>query len=400
MLADSVFERALAAEASGKLELATELIERLPADSPQLLRWNAPAHLSVTTHPPSSVTIAEYRLDPDTLRRELGPARALGDTPIAALELAQGSYQLTLALADDHTIVYPVKLGRDEPLQLDLKLPRREQIPKGFIYVPEGRFLYGSPDEEIIRKFFVTVPQHEVTTPAYLIAQHETTYAEWLAFLRDLPPAERARYLPSSDTMLLGAGIALTSTNAGQWSLTIPAGEKVLKAQEHEPIVYPGRPVHATQNWLNMPISGVNLADANAYLGWLDRTGRLAGARLCNDWEWERAARGADERRYPHGDSLRPEEANIDLTYGKEAENRGPDVVGLHPVSRSPFGLDDMSGNTWEWVSLARDTESGVIRGGAFAYEETSSASMNRTSVSADTRDSTVGIRVCAPLAH
>ena len=118
MLADSVYERALAAEASGKLELATELIERLPADSPQLLRWNAPARLSLTTDPPSTVTISEYRLDSDTLRRELGPARALGNTPITALELAQGSYQLTLVLADDHTIVYPVKLGRDEPLQL------------------------------------------------------------------------------------------------------------------------------------------------------------------------------------------------------------------------------------------------------------------------------------------
>ena len=229
--------------------------------------------------------------------------------------------------------------------------------------MPEGRFLYGSPDEEIIRKFFVTVPQHEVSTPAYLIAQHETTYAEWLEFLRDLPPAERARYLPSSDTMLWGAGIVLTPSKEGRWSLTIPAGEKVFKAWENEPIIYAGRPIHATQDWLKMPVSGINLPDVRAYLAWLDRTGRLPRARLCNDWEWERAARGADERRYPHGDSLRPEEANIDLTYGKDAGSRGPDMVGLHPESRSPFGLDDMSGNTFEWVSLARDTESGILRG-------------------------------------
>ena len=394
-LADSIFERARTATESGKLELAAELIERLPPDSEQLKRWNAPGHLSLTTHPPSKVTIAEYRQDPDTLRSELGPEQALGDTPIEALELAQGSYRLSLRVADDLTIVYPFVLGRDELLELDLKLPRREQIPPGFIYVPEGRFLYGSPDEEIIRNFFVSVPQHEVTTPAYLIAQHETTYAEWLEFLRDLAPAERANYLPTSDSMLFGAGIVLARSKDERWSLSIPAGEKVFKAWEGEPIVYTSRSVNVTQDWLKMPVSGINFVEATAYVTWLDRSGRLSGARFCSDWEWERAARGADGRRYPHGDRLDPSDANIDTTYGKDAETRGPDMVGLHPESRSPFGLDDIAGNTWEWIS---PTLSGttIVRGGAFAYEETSSVCINRTKLPNDTHDSTVGLRVCA----
>ncbi len=395
-LAEALLERSLAAEAAGKLELASELIERLPPDSEQLARWSEPGTLQLASVPQSTVSIATYQQDPDTLRYELGPARALGDTPIAPTQLARGSYLITLHLAGERTIAYPIMIKRGETQAINLKLPRPEQIPPGYVYVPEGRFLFGSPDEELIRNFFVTVPQHEVHTPAFFVAKHETTYAEWLAFLRDLPPAERAQYLPSSDTMLLGAGIFLVSGRDDVWSLSISAGEQTFKAKEGEPIGYSARPVHQTQNWLQMPVSGINFADANAYTAWLNRTGRVPGARLCSDWEWERAARGADSRRYPHGDRLGPSEANIDVTYGKIAESLGPDMVGLHAESRSPFGLDDVTGNVWEWVQSSLVPDGGAIRAGAFAYDDVTATSFNRMLLPVVTRDSTVGLRVCA----
>ncbi len=394
--AEALFERALAAEASGKLDLATELIERLPLDSPLLARWNAPGILAIVTDPPSSVTLARYTLDPATLRRELGPTRALGDTPVRGFELPQGSYRLGLRVAGGEEIAYPFTVDRAQEVALDLRLPRPGQLPAGFVFVAAGQSRIGSADDEMVRNFFVTVPQHPVQLSAYIIARHETTYAEWLAFLRDLPPEDRARYLPSSETMLLGAGIVLSQGKDGRWSLSMSAGERTLKAAEGEPIVYPGRTLHATQDWLQMPVSGINFADAGAYLAWLDRSGRVPGARLCSDWEWERAARGADGRIYPHADRLAPGDANIDMTYGDSAENRGPDVVGLHPESRSPFGVDDMTGNTWEWVRSSTDEGEGVVRGGAFAYEETTGACLNRNRLPLETRDSTVGLRVCA----
>jgi len=111
--------------------------------------------------------------------------------------------------------------------------------------------------------------------------------------------------------------------------------------------------------------------------------------------EWERAARGADRRVYPHGDGLRPSDANIDMTYGKVPEAMAPDEVGSYPASRSPFGVDDMAGNAWEWTQRRG---SFVARGGSFFYDAQVARIDNRETPEASFRDVSVGFRVCAPL--
>lgn len=61
--------------------------------------------------------------------------------------------------------------------------------------------------------------------------------------------------------------------------------------------------------------------------------------------EWEYAARGADGRLFPWGNTLpTPEMANVDHFY----EDFLP--VDSLPAGRSPFGLFHMTGNVWEWV--------------------------------------------------
>ena len=274
-------------------------------------------------------------------------------------------------------------------------LPRPEQIPAGFVYIPEGRFLFGCPDDDLLAKFFSSPPQHEVETGAFLIARHETTYADWLAFLRDLPDAERAAYLPGDSTLAAAdAGIRLAFED-DVWRLTIAAGDRVYAAAEGQPLVYSERAVNREQDWSRMPVSGIDVPSARAYTAWLDRTGKVPGARLCTDWEWERAARGADGRRYPHGKELAPADANILGTHEKPGDV-GPDEVGLHPASRSPFGLDDTAGNVFEWVDSSLVAGDTVIRGSAFAYVDVMAVTINRTVAPPETRDSTVGLRVCA----
>src|SRR5439155_14762439 len=108
--------------------------------------------------------------------------------------------------------------------------------------------------------------------------------------------------------------------------------------------------------------------EARAYAAWLSRSGRLVGARLCSEHEWERAARGADDRIFPHGDRLLPDDANYDETYGRHPLGFGPDEVGSHPESESPYGVLDLVGNVLEWTRSVRRPGEPILRGGSWYH--------------------------------
>lgn len=91
---------------------------------------------------------------------------------------------------------------------------------------------------------------------------------------------------------------------------------------------YKNRSRAAEQDWTRFPVSGVSYEDAVAYAARLDHTRRIPGARLCDEYERERAARGADGRTFPTGATLELDDANIDVTYGRDLLAVGPDEVG------------------------------------------------------------------------
>jgi formylglycine-generating enzyme required for sulfatase activity len=403
LLATVLFERTLIAERNRNLGARDDLYQRLllfDADGTFRRRWEAPGHLAIDSGPRGAV-VTLTPLDGD-FRLLPGQARSLGRTPLPERPLPPGAYLLTLSAPGRVETRLPIVLGRDEHLALSVPLPRTDAVPVGFIYVPPGRFLFGSDaDDGQRRDFFYHVPLHESATGPYLIAQHETTYGDWLPFLRDLPPAERRARTPGASEEGMTGWLALRQQPDGGFLLITQPGRREFRVREGERIVYPGRPPgpHREVEWLRMPVTGISTEDALAYLAWLDRTRRVPGARLCTEKEWERAARGADSRVFPHGDRLQPSDANYDQTYGQEPLAMGLDEVGSHPASRSLFGVDDLTGNAFEWVENSVSDKRFALRGGAYYFGTRTDRIDNRQEAEPSVRNPTVGMRVCATIA-
>ena len=102
-------------------------------------------------------------------------------------------------------VVYPFELRGAEHLERALRLPLPSDVPKDFAYVPPGDFWFGDADENLRTQFLDTVPIHRRRTGAFLIARHETTYRDWIAFLDALPDGERARHTPEVSAPLRGS---------------------------------------------------------------------------------------------------------------------------------------------------------------------------------------------------
>ncbi len=118
------------------------------------------------------------------------------------------------------------------------------------------------------------------------------------------------------------------------------------------PAPWPGGAIPAGEE--NHPVQGVTWEMSRNYCEWADK-------RLPTEAEWEVAARGPEGWLYPWGNE--PDAATV--------PSGGTYDVGSAGSNRSPFGVADMAGNTWEWVDepyAAVGAGQRVLRGGAYNF--------------------------------
>jgi formylglycine-generating enzyme required for sulfatase activity len=172
------------------------------------------------------------------------------------------------------------------------------------VLIPAGPFLMGSMPGPGVAQH--ETPQHTVVLPAYRIGKYPVTNRQYLQFVRQ-------------------CGIAV-APEAG-WILA-PLGQAPLLCREDHPIV------------------GVTWDETMAYCRWLsESTGRRY--RLAGEAEWEKAARGADGRRYPWGSEFAAGYCQGGLMH---PDGTAP-VGSFSPAGDSPYGCVDMVGNVWEWTN-------------------------------------------------
>ncbi len=161
----------------------------------------------------------------------------------------------------------------------------------------------------------------------------------------------------------------------------------------------------------NTPARDISWDDAQQYAKWLSmQSGKPY--RLPSEAEWEYAARGGTATPYWWGGQMRTGNANC-KDCGQPWQPDGPTRVGS--FAANPYGLHDMNGSVWEWVSDCWHTSYNgapadgrsweapncrvrVIRGGSWREGASYMLSSTRFKYDASVRHSQNGFRVARDL--
>ena len=241
------------------------------------------------------------------------------------------------------TFVFSISCTAQEKGELQpIKLVDTGINSEAWVEIPAGEFLKG---------------QH----------RHETMIDEaYEIMVTDVTNAQYVRYL--NEALAKGTIKVAADTVCGYYpgdpfdsfkhEFEITAGDK-LYMNLVEPgmrVKFDGKVFSVVKGFENHPVTFVSYFGANAYA-------EFYGWRLPSENEWEKAARGTDERTYPWGEDITGNSANylsshtlFEKMYGEQITTtpvgffNGKTYDGYETIDhKSPYGLYDMAGNVWQW---------------------------------------------------
>lgn len=231
--------------------------------------------------------------------------------------------------------------------------------PETWAQVPAGEFLYGQHEKEI------TIAQ------SYEVMVTDVTNAQFVRYIDDALAQGAVRL---EENRIVGYYPGDTfhghkheeKIEAGDW-LHVPLDDPSLRLH-HEGLDFEVKP-----GYENHPMTEVTWFGAKAYC-------EFYGWRLPSEVEWEKAARGTDNRPFPWGETIERNSANFydsrdpfEAVAGKQGDTT---PVGFYSGrvyngyrtqdARSPYGLYDMAGNVWQWVGdIIEGTHDRYLLGGS-----------------------------------
>ncbi len=234
--------------------------------------------------------------------------------------------------------------------------------PAGMVWIPGGEFSMGAADPRSLdhgghEPMADARPIHRVYVDPFWMDATEVTSDEFARFVKatgyvtvaETKPT-RAEFPTAPEENLVAGSVVFSPSpeevpldNHYRWWSYVPG------ASWRHP-QGPGTDLRGRDKY---PVVQVAYEDAEAFARW-------AGKRLPTEAEWELAARGGlAGKLYPWGDELKPGgrwAANIyEGRFPVKGAERGEDgFIGLAPVAQFPanaYGLHDVAGNAWEWVS-------------------------------------------------